>query len=734
MNKKIVLYLLYLLVIPLLYILSRYNFLLFHSIIEFSTIIIGVVIFLVSLITAKVSPDSFIDKLSPGLAAYSVIIFFHTLSYKGMGILTFSGSNFATSTWIAGNYVLSISILLAIILINKKYNSFIVYPIYFLVVSFLLVMIRLNLFPVSYIEGVGLTNFKIISEYVIILILLVSIFVIYKKRKVFSKKIYLTIMISLVLIAISEYSFTLYISVYGIPNVIGHIFKFFGFSFLFYGIVITNLLNPYSNLFDEIVKEKDHEKQLRKSLNVNNIRLLQSQQLANLGSWTLDFESSTIWASDQAFSIYGLEITKDNTLTLEKVQEFVLKENRERLDNALKNLINKGIPYDEEFIIIDGKGNKKDIHSTAVLSKSSSDGAIEVIGSIQDISDIKRNEKRLEFLSYHDSLTNLYNRRFFEEELTRLDTPRNYPLAVVLGDVNGLKIINDSFGHNQGDALLKVVANTIKNSCRSDDIIARWGGDEFTIILTNATKNSVETFINRIHDALSNESINKIPISISLGYALKDDEKLTKTDFLKKAEDRMYQSKLFEGKGIRGQSIEAFMATLYEKDLDSEQHSSRVSKLSYSLSKSLGLSESKTSEIKTAALLHDIGKITISNYILNKPGRLTSDEYDIIKEHPESGYRILNSLGNMGTIATYVLYHHERIDGKGYPKEISDSEIPLESKIISIADAYDAMTSPRSYKKKLSKQQAISELKKCSGTQFDKTIVEVFINKVLINE
>jgi len=149
------------------------------------------------------------------------------------------------------------------------------------------------------------------------------------------------------------------------------------------------------------------------------------------------------------------------------------------------------------------------------------------------------------------------------------------------------------------------------------------------------------------------------------------------------------------------------------------------------MGEALGMTEYENEELKSVGLLHDIGKITIDENVLNKPGKLTDDEWNEIKRHPEIGYRILNTVNDMSDMASYVLYHHERWDGKGYPKGLKGDEIPFVSRIINIVDSYDAMTSERSYQKALSKEVAIEELKKNAGTQFDAELVSVFIEKVL---
>ncbi|MBU3188403.1 diguanylate cyclase [Clostridium bowmanii] len=351
--------------------------------------------------------------------------------------------------------------------------------------------------------------------------------------------------------------------------------------------------------------------------------------------------------------------------------------------------------------------------------------------AINDITEIKQKQEEIEHLSYYDQLTGLYNRRFYEEELKRLDSPRNLPLTIVMGDVNGLKIVNDSFGHVKGDELLKKVARVMKLACREDDIIARLGGDEFVIILPKTDGFEADQIIRRISDLSAKEKIEFIDISISFGYETKNTEKEIIEEIFKKAEDHMYKKKLFESPSMRGKAIGTIIRTLHEKNKREEQHSQRVSALCKSMGEALRLSEYEIQELKNIGLFHDIGKIAIDENILNKAGKLTGVEWNEVKRHPEIGYRILNTVNDMADMAKYSLYHHERWDGKGYPKGLKGDEIPFISRIIAIADAYDAMTSERSYRSALPTEAAIEELQKNSGSQFDKELVKVFIEKVL---
>ncbi|MBZ9633803.1 HD domain-containing phosphohydrolase [Clostridium sp. FP1] len=372
------------------------------------------------------------------------------------------------------------------------------------------------------------------------------------------------------------------------------------------------------------------------------------------------------------------------------------------------------------------EGCRRDFEARLVGSRNNT-----VVGIIRDITKRKQMEQKLESLGYQDQLTGLYNRRFFEKEVERLDLEENLPLTIVMADVNGLKLVNDSFGHAVGDGLLKVVAEVILRGCRAFDIVARLGGDEFVILLCKTDIYETEQIIKKIQTIAQEEKVGSVDISVSFGYATKNSMSEKTQEVFKKAEDHMYKRKIFEGPSMRGKTINTIIKTLHEKNKREEQHSHRVSSLCESMGRAIGLNEVGINELKTVGLLHDIGKIAIDENILNKPGKLDEGERDEIERHPEIGYRILSTVNDMSEMAEYILAHHEKLDGSGYPKGLEGEKIPLQSRIIAIADAYDAMTSERSYRSALSEEIAVAELQKYAGTQFDAELIEVFVEKVL---
>ncbi|CQR74633.1 Cyclic di-GMP phosphodiesterase response regulator RpfG [Sporomusa ovata DSM 2662] len=348
-----------------------------------------------------------------------------------------------------------------------------------------------------------------------------------------------------------------------------------------------------------------------------------------------------------------------------------------------------------------------------------------------DITERKQSEEEIVYLSYHDQLTGLYNRRFYEEELKRLDTARNLPITLIMADVNGLKLTNDAFGHLAGDQLIKGIADILKKECRIDDIVARIGGDEFMLVLPNTDSAEAERIVHRINVSIGNTKINNTILSVSFGWGTKDQDNKDITQIYMQAEDHMYRNKLSESTSMKSETIKLITKTLYEKNEREQHHSERVSEFCKNIGIALGLGSNEVNELKIAGLLHDIGKIGINENILNKPETLNAYEWVEIKRHPEIGYQILRSINEFSRVAEFVLAHHERIDGKGYPRGLINNEIPLQSKILIIADAYDAMTTDKIYQAALSEETAIKELKNNAGKQVDADVARVFVEQVL---
>jgi len=356
---------------------------------------------------------------------------------------------------------------------------------------------------------------------------------------------------------------------------------------------------------------------------------------------------------------------------------------------------------------------------------------LEVIGVSREIEERKKSEENVAYLSYHDQLTGLYNRRFYDEALKRLEQSANDPLTLVLADVNGLKLTNDAFGHQAGDDLLIRISQILKKDNGVEDIIARVGGDEFVMLWPNVDEAEAEQRIERIHRHLhAANSVHHTVLSVSFGWAVRKSAIETMTYIFSEAENNMYQHKLFEGNSMRSRTINMITNTLYAKLPSEERHAQRVSRLCMEIGRKLHMDANDLNELRTAGLLHDIGKITIEDSLFKKE-HLTESEWARIRLHPEKGYHILKLSNEFMSISQFILCHHERMDGKGYPLGLKGEEIPLPSRIISVVEAYDSMVTDQPYRQKIAQHKAIEILKKNAGTQFDPEIVDLFVTKVL---
>ncbi len=347
----------------------------------------------------------------------------------------------------------------------------------------------------------------------------------------------------------------------------------------------------------------------------------------------------------------------------------------------------------------------------------------------------KQSEEKIRYISFHDSLTGLYNRAYFEEELKRMNHPRYYPLNVIMIDVNGLKAVNDAFGHQQGDQLLKNLAKLVQTTSRKGDILARLGGDEFAIILPNTSLSDTENFCQRLSNACLQNSFKPAYLNpnISMGYASQDGSLSSSEELIREADEKMYQNKIFNTKSREKHLLNAFLAILAERDPHTENHAHRMAAIAVIMGKKIHLNNYDLNRLRLLALLHDIGKIGIPENILFKPDSLTPAEWGKMKDHCQIGYRIAKNIPDFSSICKEIFYHHERWDGSGYPIGLQGEEIPLLSRIISIIDAYDTMQSKRTYKKAMNQEEALGEIKRNSGSQFDPNLVPIFLNVITEN-
>jgi len=345
----------------------------------------------------------------------------------------------------------------------------------------------------------------------------------------------------------------------------------------------------------------------------------------------------------------------------------------------------------------------------------------------EDITEREHFLDRLRYLSLHDQLTELYNRHYLEEEIQRLDTERQLPISIIMVDLNGLKLVNDVYGHETGDEMLKSAAGIIKNSARREDIVGRWGGDEFVILLPRTPVEEIQKIHRRIKDNCRGVDVKGLPVSLAVGGGTKETAEKSLQAVLKEAEDSMYKQKLAEQKSVRSSVLKTLLQTLQTKSHETEAHTMRMLNMAWKIGEKIGLVDTELNRLNLAITLHDIGKINIPETTLTKEGSLSDEEWEIIKTHPEIGYRITRASEEFAHVSEDLLAHHERWDGRGYPRGLKEKEIPLLARITAIVDAYDVMSNGRPYKEPLSQEEIITEIRRCAGTQFDPELVEIFL-------
>lgn len=340
----------------------------------------------------------------------------------------------------------------------------------------------------------------------------------------------------------------------------------------------------------------------------------------------------------------------------------------------------------------------------------------------------------LSFLKHHDPMTKLHSRHYFEQCLNLVEEDGPFPASILFGNLNGLSNINTTYGQAAGDCMLVEFAQILTEVSRPTYVAARLSGDEFALIMPHADHEEAKQVSQKIrYLCLKSTSYIEKP-DCALGYATRTHDGQSMFDLLIEAEDNMQKNKLTLPKSSKSAVIRSLQTTLVEKSIETREHGERIRSLAVTLGKAHGLMDKQLDELSLAALMHDIGKIGVPDALLSKEGMLTDDEWLIIKRHPEVGYNILNALPHMNSVAECVLCHHEKWDGSGYPRAISEENIPLNARIITLVDAFDVMTHNRPYCTARTAENAYRELLKCSGTHFDPMLVHTFLNLMQVHQ
>lgn len=368
-----------------------------------------------------------------------------------------------------------------------------------------------------------------------------------------------------------------------------------------------------------------------------------------------------------------------------------------------------------------------EIHKSPIYDLAET--VIGLIATGRDTTELVRKQEYLRYIGYHDMLTGLHNRNYFEQLPKKLHADHVGELGLVICDIDGLKLVNDTFGHACGDERLRTAGRILLQAVESGGEVARIGGDEFLIIVPGASQKNIDGIIRRMKELLEeyNHNSESFPMNISFGVATGC---LDKEDFFglfQAADNAMYRDKMLHAESSQNIMVKTMLKMLAMKDYIMEGHADRLQGYVAMLGQAAGLHESKISDLRLLAEFHDIGKIGVPESILKKPAPLSAEEVVKMRRHPEIGYHFAKTIPNLAPISDWILKHHEWWNGSGYPLGLRGTEIPVEARIVHIADAFDAMTHNRPYRQSLSLAVALAELRRGAGSQFDPELVNLFL-------
>jgi len=722
-NKSIMeVFVISLLVIVILLVLNSKNNMYMYTVSHLFIGIISASIFLLTTIMIDKTGDNTFKIFGSSFIFVALLHIVLIVVYPGIEIVKsniYSGEDLVIRYRLILNIFLSMIIMFS--LLNKKrVNKVIYFTSTFIVLAFIYILItQINSVVNFYVKDEYINFTVVILSFYTLFVFLINIIILKKKRSDFDETMYNGLMFSLILFSIVQFAYILLpISVMFVKsgayvdfNLILHGITSIAYISLAYSMIYYAVRNPLKVMYiDTVKKQIDAENKqnvLSKIFDISNDIIL----MINENDEIIEYNKNAVEY-----------IKKENLLGVELEDIFTTRSSWQRIERMISTVRKK---QKEESIEIelDFFGDSKVCKLIVVpcANEYSQDCIIYFRTEYEKMSELQiRN-------STGDRITSLKNKFSFIEYVDDMLNKENKGIAVMC-DINGLSTINQAYGYKIGDGIIAKVANLLSSNKLIEEAF-HFSGGVFAFVIKNGTNKVINDVIKSINKEMKERLFDFKGISISFGTA-KIEGNDNCGNIILTCEKNMYIEKAKESLSNKSDAINMLTQTLREKTNETEQHSKRVIKYSLMMCDKLKCDKDFKLKVSLLADLHDIGKIGISDIILNKPDKLNEREYEQIKKHSEIGHRIASTVVNLKPIANGILCHHERWDGKGYPKGIKGEEIPLMSRIVAIADTYDAITSIRPYKKALNKEIAKLEIKKNGGKQFDPNLVKIFLELV----
>jgi HD-GYP domain-containing protein (c-di-GMP phosphodiesterase class II) len=646
---------LWLLAVPAVYLLAQYNYLLFHSTVELFSIVVAVGLFLIAWNNRRYLENGYLALLGVAYLFVAGIDLVHTLAYSGMGVFPDYDADLPTQLWIAARYLEASSLVVAPFLLRRKLRYGVAFGTYAAVFAGILLTIFVwRVFPSCFVEGSGLTVFKKVSEYIISAMLVGAVVQLFHHRAKFDNRVLRWLVASLVLTIASELLFTLFVSLYGISNLFGHLFKLASFYLIYRAIIETGLRQPFALVFRQLSQSQSALREANESL---EMRVRERTEDLRQTNTQLLKEVSEREAAEKQLRRLNFVLRAIRNVNQLIVQE---RDRTELVEKACGALV-EGQGYSTAWIAL------TDAHGNPTLTASQSETA-----RVIPASDL-------------------------------LSGGRLPPCGAHVWQAGGISAIEPS-GKLCADCASR------SESCDTTRMTACLEHEGIRYGLLGVTSPGAVVTQEEEIDLLEE-------VRGDIAFALRG----------MNLELERHQAVEALRKSLEG-TIQAIGALAESRDAYTAGHQRKVTKLAVRIGEEMGLDENQRDSLYVTGMLHDIGKMSVPAEILSKPSKLSSVEMQLIRCHSQAAYDILKGIEFPWPVAEFVLQHHERMDGSGYPNGLSGDQIHLEARIIAVADVVEAISSHRPYRPALGIDVALDEIQKNAGTQYDQIVVDACVS------